>query len=87
MIVLFWIFWCAEFILAAWWTISEANYKHLRPNPFASLSVFYILLVLGVRVFGKAIAITNVMVFIPAIPLGGLALIYIIFAISGGKWQ
>ncbi|MEO8769465.1 MAG: hypothetical protein ABI402_05255 [Ferruginibacter sp.] len=74
-------------IHAACRLISETGYKHLPSNPFASLSVFYILLVWGIGVFGKAITITNVMVFIPSIPLGAMVLIAIVFAISGSKWK
>lgn len=84
---LFWILWIAEFILALWWVITELQLTHLKPNPFAFLSLLYLFLTLAVR-FGSGLTkISMGMVLVPAIPLLMMALIVVISVISGKRWN
>lgn len=82
---LFWICWAAEMIVAIWWIYTELKLTHLRANPFAFLSFFYLLAALGVRYLAPSIS--NVMVWIPAVPLGIMGLIILVTVVSGQKWN
>jgi len=87
MAIFFWILWIGEFILSGWWLQSEMKLTHLKPNPYAFLSLLYLLIALGVR-FGLGLPkISMGMIGIPAIPLAGMALIIIISALTGARWN
>jgi hypothetical protein len=65
----------------------NAQQRSLPPNPYSYLFLLYLTIVLILRVGVHAIAVTNGMVLIPAIPLLGLLLIIVMHAASGSKWN
>lgn len=84
---LFWVLWIAEFILAAWWIITELQLTYLKPNAFAFLSLLYLFLTLAVRFGAGLTKVSMGMVIIPAIPLSLMAFIVIVSVLTGAKWN
>jgi hypothetical protein len=84
---LFWILWVVEFILAAWWIITEMQLTYLKPNPFAFLSIAYLVLILAVRFGAGFTKLSMGMVIVPAIPLSLMAFIIIVSVVTGAKWN
>lgn len=85
--ILFWICWIAELVVVLWWIITDAQQKHMQPNPYSYLCLIYLLVVLGVRLGLHANGVSNTMVIIPAIPLLGLLFIIVVSMLSGKKWN
>jgi hypothetical protein len=85
--IVFWICWVAEFAVVLWWIITDAQQKHMDPNPYSYLCLIYLAVVLVVRLGMHATGVSNAMVIVPAIPLLGLLLIIILHALSGKKWN
>jgi hypothetical protein len=85
--IIFWICWTAELIVVLWWIITDAQQKHLAPNPYSFVCLIYLAVVLVVRLGMDAKGVSNKMVMIPAIPLLGLLLIIVIAVASGKKWN
>ena len=85
--VLFWTLWTSEFILTCWWLLSEIKLRYLKPNPYAFLSLLWLLVTPGVR-FGLNLPEVSLwMVGIPSIPLAGMLLIIIVAALTGARWK
>lgn len=87
MSILFWICWVSEFCFAIWWVATELKLTTLPPNPFSFLSIGYILLVLAIRFGAGFITLSNILVFIPAIPLLLMGFIVIAAWLSKSKWN
>lgn len=87
MTIFFWLCWSCEMLAALFWVASELKLTYLKPNPFSFLSVLYLLLALAFRFAFEMPAMSNAMVFVPAIPLILLLLIFVIHAMSGTKWN
>jgi hypothetical protein len=87
MTYIFWICWVGEMAGVGWWLLDEMKLQYSKPNPFAFLGLIYLLTVMGVRYGLQSTSMSNTMVLLPAVPLGLVLLIGLLYMVTGGKWN
>lgn len=80
---LFWILWSAEFLFLTWMLWDEMKLKYLSLPPYLALGFVWLILSIIVKYIVKSDTAALVMVGIPAVPLGLMAIfLVIVFIIS-----
>ena len=75
---LFWILWSIELVFMCWWLLDDLKLKHIQLNPVIPVGFLWLGLSLFTRLLVENKVISNMLVIIPAIPLGIMAIFLII---------
>jgi hypothetical protein len=75
---LFWILWSIELAFMCWWLWDDLKLKYIQLNPFIIVGFIWLAISLLMRLMADNRIISNVLVIIPAIPLGIMGIFLII---------